>query len=83
MIGVCYGCGDGVEQNIEKAIEYLTLAAEQGNDDAMYSLGELYENGSAVEQDLDEAVKFYKVAAENGNKEAVKKLKSKKFKRYA
>ena len=80
----CDGCqfGDGVEEDADKAIEYLTRAAKQGNDDAMYSLGEFYENGIGVKEDLDEAVKYYKAAATEGNEDAIKKLKKRKFKRY-
>ena len=38
-IGFCYKNGKGVTQDLVKAVEYYTLAANQGNDVAQYNLG--------------------------------------------
>lgn len=41
-------------------------AAEQGNANAQYSLGNCYYNGQGVPKDYEEAVKWYRKAAEQG-----------------
>ena len=38
-LGAMYDYGDGVEQSDEAAEKWYTLAADQGNTDAQYSLG--------------------------------------------
>ena len=63
-LGKCYEDGDGVVQNLTKAIEWYRKAAEQGNGKAQFALGLCYE-GDRVEQNLAEAVKWYQKTAEN------------------
>jgi TPR repeat protein len=38
--GWCYGNGTGVAQNLQEAVRYFDLAADQGDADARYNLGE-------------------------------------------
>ncbi len=64
-----YGCG-GVRKNLEKAVQWLTWAAERGDGDAMYELGCCYENGWGVDQDEDEARQWYWEAFVQGSDEA-------------
>ena len=40
-LGACYEDGEGVEKDLNKAIEWYTLAAKQGNEDAIEALKEL------------------------------------------
>ena len=62
-VGIMYLKGLGVEQNFDKAREYLEKAAALKAHYANYYLGEMYEKGLGVEQNLETARKFYKLAA--------------------
>ena len=74
MLGFCYYCGWGVEENNIKAVEWFTKAAEQGYDKAQFMLGSCYYNGVAVEEDKNKAVEWYQKAAEQGFDKAQYKL---------
>ena len=50
------------------------VAAEQGDADAQFRLGEMYKYGRGIRQDGAEAVKWYRQAAEQGHAAAQKKL---------
>lgn len=69
-----YGCG-GLRKNPEKAVQWLTWAAERGDGDAMYELGCCYENGWGVDQDEDVARQWYWEAFVQGSDEAEIRLK--------
>ena len=57
---------DGVPQNAEKAVEWFTKAAEQGDDEAQFQLGYLYSKGEGVVK--NNAIAFYRYQqAEQGN----------------
>lgn len=78
-LGLSYyhGNNEGVndiKQNFTKALDWFNKAAEKGNTDAMYSLGQMYENGDGVNQDYTIAAAWYKKAAEKGNDMAKKAL---------
>ena len=68
--------GDGIEQNMEEAVKWWRLAAEQGDADAQYNLGNAYKRGEGVEQNMEEAVKWWRLAAEKGDEKAKEALKS-------
>ena len=70
-VGIMYLKGLGVEQNFDKAREYLEKAAALKAHYANYYLGEMYEKGLGVEQNLETARKFYKLAAALLNQDAV------------
>ena len=53
--------------NYEKAVEWYTKAAEEGDSDAQYSLGICYSFGRGVEQNYEKAVEWYTKAAEDYN----------------
>ena len=57
-----------------EAIALIKKAAEQGDADAQFYMGEIYHEGKAVETDLDEAAKWYRKAAEQGDEVAEYKL---------
>ena len=52
------------------AVKLYTKAAEQGDADAQFNLGDMYEKGDFVPKNDVEAVKFYKKAAEQGHVKA-------------
>ena len=67
-----YYFGLGVEQDYECAVEYYLEAAEQGNAEAQYCLGELYYYGNrGVKQDYTQAIDWLQKAAEQGNADAL------------
>jgi TPR repeat protein len=70
-----YYHGNGVVQDIGKAIHWFHVAAGQGDMDAQCNLGFMYGKGSGVIQDQNEAVKWYRKAAEQGHKGAGESLK--------
>lgn len=62
-----YRLGLGVKRNIDEAIKWYLIAAENNYLEAQYQLGELYWIGLAVNRDLQQAITWYKKAAEQGH----------------
>lgn len=60
-LGVMYARGEGVDENKDKALEYLTYAANREYVDAQQWLGILYTN-----KDKTLSAQWYKKAADNG-----------------
>lgn len=56
-------------QNYTSAMEYYLKAAEKGNSEAQYTLGDCYYYGYGVEQDYEKAFAYYLKAAEQGDAE--------------
>jgi len=69
-LGKCYAIGEGVEQDMSKAVMWIRKAAEQGFVDAQGALGGFYAVGRGVEKDSEEAVKWFHRAAEQGDDKA-------------
>ncbi|MEW8026668.1 MAG: tetratricopeptide repeat protein [Candidatus Thiodiazotropha sp.] len=61
MLGYIF---DKAEEN-EQAFHYYQLAADQGDADGAYGLGNLYAAGEGVEKNLSQAVGWYEKAAYN------------------
>ncbi|XP_038152480.1 death ligand signal enhancer [Cyprinodon tularosa] len=57
-----------------KSVQYLKMAAESGDNSALFLLGQCYENGIGVPQNVKTAVEFYTRAAQAGNKQAQRLL---------
>jgi len=53
-----------------KAVELFRKAAEQGNADAQFNLGQMYDQGKGVKQDYAKAVELFRKAAKQGNADA-------------
>lgn len=60
--------------SIKKGVEWLRVAAENGQILAQDELGELYEQGKHVQQDFAKAAKWYKRAALNSYSHSTKKM---------
>jgi len=75
MLSVYYTEGQIVKQDLNKAIEWLEKAAEQGQADAQYKLGLVYDLGGVVKQDREMAQELFRKACENGAEEACKEKK--------
>ena len=70
ILGLCYGYGAGVEQDLKKALECFEKSAEQGNADAYLALAIMYEQGYYVDKNQDKSMDCYKKAFELGNRKA-------------
>lgn len=64
--GLCYQWGIGIHKNLDLAIKYYQVAAEQNYALAQNSLGLCYEQGIGVVKDENEAVKLQQKAADQG-----------------
>jgi TPR repeat protein len=69
-IGYMNEQGLGVKKNINKAISFYTMSANDGYDKAQYALGNAYLNGIGVKKDLNTAIGYYQLASKQNNKEA-------------
>ena len=70
-LGKRFAQGDGVEQDVTKAVALYRKAAEQGQAEAQMALAIFYLSGSmGVAENLDTAVEWYKKSAEGGFSEA-------------
>ena len=53
-----YRTGDGVERDVETALDYYERAAENGNIRATYRLSEIYRDGKGVKKNLSKSRQF-------------------------
>lgn len=74
LLGKSYAQGGVLPRNMEKALELLTVVAEQGNPYAQYLLGKIYFYGNGVEQDREKGLGYVRQAAEQGHPGAVRFL---------
>lgn len=72
ILGVRLIAGNGVEQNIELGIQYISQSARQGNSKALWLLARLYEEGHTGEPNLPHAMYLYYCAALEGYPDAEK-----------
>lgn len=67
-LGKKYRDGQGVERNIQKAVELFTLAAKQGNSFAAFALGKMFlSNDASLPRDEATALNWITYASERGN----------------
>jgi len=66
-LGARYGKGEGVEKNLEKAIDLLKDAAKKGEPSAEFFLGTAYYSGLGVPHSLVEAIMWFEKAAGKGH----------------
>jgi TPR repeat protein len=71
---IMYANGNGVPENDAEAIKWYRKAADQGDADAQYNLGNWYANGRGVPENDVEAVKWYRKAADQGHAKAQSNL---------
>ena len=69
-LGNFYATGTGVSEDLEKAIHWWTLAAEQSEPRSSMSLGYAYSLGNGVTKDSTKAFYYFKLSAELGFKGA-------------
>jgi len=73
-LGQYYEYGHPVKKSLAEAVNWYTLAAEQGHSEAQYNLGMWYANGIFVMQDEELAGRYLTSAAKNGHKKSNKFL---------
>ena len=73
-LGRMYAYGEGVPQDVVKAVKWYRKAAEQGDAAAQSNLGIMYANGKGVPQDDAKAYTWFAVAAANGHELAKGRL---------
>src|SRR5712691_10891530 len=64
----------GAPKDMDQAVRWTRMAAEQGLPEAEEVLGALYQRGQGVSRDAAEAVRWYRKAAEKGFAEAQRAL---------
>ncbi|MGM9869014.1 MAG: tetratricopeptide repeat protein [Sodaliphilus sp.] len=69
-----YKNGNGIEKNLEKAIEMFEKSANTGHVGAMMDLARIYRDGDEVPQNGDLAIKWYKKAADANEESALFEL---------
>lgn len=70
-----YSFGEGgVDCNIDEAVRLWKKAAELGDKEAQFTLGNLYYDGEYVEQNREEAIKWYRKSASQLYQPAMEKL---------
>lgn len=58
QVGCSYAYGEDVEQDIELAFKYFTMAAENGESYGYECIGEMYFEGTGVAQDFEKAYEY-------------------------
>jgi TPR repeat protein len=71
ILGILYEEGAGVEQNPERGVRWVRLAALKKYYSAQFYMGTYYENGIGVEQDFKKALFWYSEAVSQGSREAM------------
>ena len=67
LLGRMYHHGQGIEKNIEKAIEFYEKSNFHGNCVAINNLALIYHKGEQVEKNVPKAVELYEKAVGLGN----------------
>lgn len=71
VVGLCYYYGLGLEQDVQKAIEWYTHGAQGGNKDCMCELAKIYHFGILAPKDTQKARGYMVRAANAGSDSAV------------
>ena len=75
LAGFMYKYGQGTDKNLANAKEWLTAAADAGNEDAAYELGVLLlDGGDGIETNIEEAISRLEFAAQKDHLEACAEL---------
>lgn len=66
LLGFAYQDGIGVNEDYQKAFEYHSKAAAEGNAAAINALGLMYSHGYGVKKNVDIAMNYFQQALEHG-----------------
>lgn len=78
-VGICFLEGDGVDQDFEKAFQYLSKASSLNSALSLFNLADMYKNGRGISKDKHKALEYYQKALDLGLEaasERVTELKS-------
>lgn len=70
-LGTFYCCSGLVEADGPQALEWYTIAREQGSLTAQTNIAGLYRDGSGVPADIDQSMVYYRMAADGGDPQAL------------
>jgi len=70
-LGCMYRDGDRVEQDGNKAVEWLTKAANQGSTKAKFNLGHMYKDGDGIPLNYSKAIEWFTLASEEGDMDSL------------
>lgn len=80
VIGFMYQGWEGLVVDEEKAVQWLTKAAEQGESEAQFQIGQMYDEGKWVgRKNHTLSLEWYEKAAQQGHAEAQNNLGSQYF----
>lgn len=74
MHNIYLDCIIYIKNDIKKGIYFLTLASDQFNIEASFSLGYFYHTWKFVKQDIDKSISYYKKASSFNNQYAKSNL---------
>ena len=69
-LGWLYANGNGMNVDMQQALDWWTEAARQGHADAQFAVGLAYTTGEGMQKDLNEAIIWYLAAARQGHQDA-------------
>jgi hypothetical protein len=69
-LGAIYDKGIGVARDVQQALHWFTLAADQRDPQAQLNLALIYINGAGVPRDIALGEQWLRRSAANGNKRA-------------
>lgn len=69
-LGWLYANGNGLNVDIETAVDWWRRAADQGHADAQFAVALAFTTGEGLKRDMDEAVRWYVAAARQGHEDA-------------
>ncbi len=70
----CYRDGHYVKKSKKRMAEFLTICAQQGDEQSLLRLARCYERGIGVKKDEQKAYEYYKQLTDKGNAYAMKKV---------
>ena len=73
-LGLCYENGNGVAQDMSKAVYWYRKSAEQGDAIGQRNLGVMYYLGIGVDEDKAEALRLMRLSAAQGDETALEFL---------
>ena len=78
-LGIRYQTGDGVPQDLPKAVRHFEISAAAGSVDAQFSLACRYLNGEGTARSVNEGVRLLTLAADQGHPDAQNALATRYF----
>ena len=70
VAGKLFAEGIGTDRNLESAVRFYQLSADQGNVLVQLNLGWCYQHGKGVAVDVSEAVRLYRLSTDQGDADA-------------